>query len=45
MVKVGLCDQRLEQWDEARRMYDAVMLTYPESPAAAVAVRLLGELP
>jgi tol-pal system protein YbgF len=45
MVKVGLCAQRMQQPDEARRMYDSVMLTFPESPAAAVAMRLLGEMP
>lgn len=45
MVKVGLCDQRMQQSDDARRMYDAVMLTFPDSPAAAVAMRLLGEMP
>lgn len=45
MVKVGLCNQMLQQPAEARRMFDAVMLTYPDSPAAAVAMRLLGEMP
>jgi tol-pal system protein YbgF len=45
MVKAGLCDQMLKRFDEARRMYDTVMLTWPDSPAAAVAMRLAGELP
>jgi tol-pal system protein YbgF len=45
MVKVGLSSQRLQQVEEARTMYDAVLLTYPDSEAAAVAMRLLGELP
>jgi tol-pal system protein YbgF len=45
MVKVGLCAQQMQQADEARRMYDSVMLTFPDSPAAAVAMRLLGEMP
>ncbi len=45
MVKVGLCEQRLGRSAEARRMYDAVMLSYPDSQAAAVAMRLLGEMP
>jgi tol-pal system protein YbgF len=45
MVKVGLCNQMLQQPEEARRMFDAVMLTYPDSPAASVAMRLLGEMP
>ena len=45
MVKVGLCDEKLRQYDEARRMFDAVMLTYPDSPAAAVAMKLAGEMP
>lgn len=45
MVKVGLCAQRMQQPDEARRMYDSVMLTFPDSQAAAVAMRLLGEMP
>ncbi len=45
MVKVGMCALRMQQPDEARRMYDSVMLTFPDSPAAAVAMRLLGEMP
>jgi tol-pal system protein YbgF len=45
MVKVGLCNQMLRRSEEARRMYDAVMLTYPDSQAATVALKLLGELP
>lgn len=45
MVKVGLCEQRLGRSAEARRMYDAAMLSYPDSQAAAVAMRLLGEMP
>lgn len=45
MVKVGLSQAKLNRPEEARRMYDAVMLTYPESEAAAVAMRLLGEMP
>ena len=45
MVKVALCDQMLRQPEDARRMFDAVMLTYPDSQAAAVAMRLLGEMP
>ena len=45
MVKVGLCNQMLNRTEEARRMFDAVMLTYPDSQAAAVALKLLGEIP
>jgi len=45
MVKVGLCEQRLGRTAEAKRMYDATMLTYPETNAAAVAMKLLGEMP
>lgn len=45
MVKVGLCEQRLGRSAEARRMFDAAMLSYPDSHAAAVAMRLLGEMP
>lgn len=45
MVKVGLCEQRLGRTAEARRMFDAAMLSYPDSHAATVAMRLLGEMP
>lgn len=45
MVKVGLCEERLGRSAEARRMYDAAMLSYPDSQAAVVAMRLLGEMP
>jgi tol-pal system protein YbgF len=44
MVKVGLSDQNLGRIQDARRMYDAVILTYPDSEAAAVATRLSGKL-
>lgn len=45
MVKVGLCGKNMGQNDEARRMFNTVMLTYPDSEAAAVAMRLTGEMP
>jgi len=45
MVKVGLCGKNMGQHEEARRMFQTVMLTYPDSDAAAVAMRLSGELP
>jgi len=45
MVKVGLCAKNMGQNDEARRMFNTVMLTYPDSDAAAVAMKLTGELP
>jgi len=45
MVKVGLCQRMLRQDEEARRTFNAVMLTYPDSQAAAVAMKLLGEMP
>jgi len=44
MVKVGLSDQNLGRMSDARRMYDAVILTYPDSEAAAVATRLIGKM-
>lgn len=44
MVKVGLSDQNLGRMADARRMYDAVILTYPDSEAAAVATRLIGKM-
>ncbi|MBM4394576.1 MAG: tol-pal system protein YbgF [Deltaproteobacteria bacterium] len=45
MVKAGLCARMLRLDDEARTMLDAVVLTYPESAAAGVALRLLAEMP
>ena len=45
MVKVGLCGKNMGQNEEARRMFHTVMLTYPDTDAAAVAMRLTGELP
>ncbi|MBL6975265.1 MAG: tol-pal system protein YbgF [Deltaproteobacteria bacterium] len=45
MVKVGLCGKNMGLNEEARRMFNTVMLTYPDSEAAAVAMRLTGEMP
>ncbi len=45
MVKVGLCDRALGRHEDAARMFRTVMLTYPDTEAAAVAMRLAGELP
>jgi len=45
MVKVGLCDRALGRNDDALRMFHTVMLTFPDTEAAQVAMRLAGEAP
>lgn len=45
MVKVGLCDRALGRHEDAVRMFRTVMLTYPDTEAAAVAMRLAGQVP
>lgn len=45
MIKVGLCDRALGRHEDAIRMFRTVMLTYPDTDAAAVAMRLAGDSP